>query len=229
MSNFESQLFSINKRILLDEYEKNKLTSLLDDLNVLQKYISSNDEKYRFIDFVASVGENYAYFLSSYAFELYNSKEFDLAAYAFMRIAQVKKDDKCSDINNLVYMIRRNEGDLSPYFSFFDLVSLLQPGIDNHASFNIVNLSLLFILKSAEDEDWEIANELIKKLDKDDEFEINSILRWWSDVEKVGISECLVAHLLLIRNDMIKESVFGSKKEIIDKLSKENINIPEWV
>ena len=68
LSNFESQLFSINKRILLDEYEKNELTSLLDDLNVLQKYISTNDEKYRFIDFVASVGENFAYFLSSYAF-----------------------------------------------------------------------------------------------------------------------------------------------------------------
>lgn len=229
LSNFESQLFSINKRILLDEYEKNELTSLLDDLNVLQKYISTNDEKYRFIDFVASVGENFAYFLSSYAFELYNRKEFDLAAYAFMRIVQMKNDDRCNDLNNLVYMLRRDEGTLSTLFSFSELVSLLKPGIEGHSSFNIVNLSLLFILNSGEDEDWEIANEVIQKIDKTDDFEMNSILRWWSDVEKVGIGECLVVHLLLIRNDIIKESVFGSKKEIMDKLSKENINIPEWV
>lgn len=229
MSNFESQLFSINKRILLDEYEKTELTSLLDDLILLQKYISTNDEKYRFIDFVASVGEDFAYFLSSYAFELYNSKEFDLAAYAFLRVINVKNNEECSDLNNLVYMLRRNEGVLSTNFSFSDLVSLLKPGIENHSSFNIINLSLLFILNSGEGEDWKIANEVIQKLNKIDDFEMNSILQWWSDVEKVGTSECLVVHLLLIRNDIIKESVFGSKKEIIDKLSKENINIPEWI
>lgn len=229
MSNFETQLFSINKKILLNKYENENFSGFLDDLAILKKCISTNDEKYRFIDFVASVGDDFADFLSSYAFELYNIKEYNPAAYAFMRIAQVKKDDKCSDLNNLVYMLRRNEGDLSSNFSCFDLALLLKPGIDNHASFNIVNLSLLFILKSAEDEDWKIANEIIIKLDKEDEFEMNSILRWWSDVEKVGIIECLVVHLLLLKNEILQESIFGSKKEIIDKLIHENIYVPKWI
>ncbi len=234
MSEFETYLISINKNILLGNYEKSKsdintVHFLLDDIMKLQTLATSDIEKYRCVDFIASMSDELAFLLSRYAFELYNNKELDIAGYAFLRATQreLQKGNDTS-VNNLVYMLRRNEGNLSSEFSISDMAEMLKTGLENHKPHSIVNLALLFVLKSGKDDDWKIADEVIMELKKSED-SLNDMIMWWSDIENVGLVECLLVHLLLLKNEILQESIFGSKKEIIDKLIHENIYVPEWV
>lgn len=234
MTEFESCLISINKNILLGNYDKivpdsNVGYSLFDDLAFLKGLAISNNEKYRYIDFVMSMSNKFPFMISSFAFELYKNHEYDVATYAFLRMAQMSSKEKNdSSINNLVYILRRQESEYSSVFSISDLAELLEPGLKMHQPHCIVNLALLFILKSGNDEDWKLADEIIWTLN-DSKENLNEIITWWSDVENVGTIECLVVHLLLLRNKLIEESTFGTKEEIIKKLKKEKFNIPKWI
>ncbi len=234
MTEFETCLISINKNILLGHYERSKsdINSahfLLDDIMKLQGLAVSDIEKYRCVDFIASMPNELIFLISRYAFELYKNQEYDIASYAFLRATQ-REFQKGNDtsVNNLVYMLRRQEGNLSSEFSISNMVEMLQAGLENHKPHSIVNLALLFVLKSGKDDDWKIADEVIMELKKSED-SLNDMITWWSDIENVGLIECLVVHLLLLKNEILQESIFGSKKEIIDKLIYENIYVPEWI
>lgn len=234
MTDFEKCLIAINKNILLDNYknpESNNETIrfLIDDIINLQELAVTNIEKYRYIDFIASLPDDVDFMISRYAFELYRNKEFDIACYAFLKATQKERQkNEDSSVNNLVYMLRRNEGNIASGFSVSDMTKLLNSGFENHEPYSIVNLALLFVQKSGEDVDWKISSEIIKELRKSND-SLNDMVAWWSNVENVGYTECLVVHLLLIRNEIIEKSEFGTKSEIIDKLASENVIIPEWI
>lgn len=234
MTEFETCLISINKNILLGSYDESKLDGntahfLLDDIMRLQSLAASDIEKYRYVDFIASMQGELTSLISRYAFESYGNKEYDIACYAFLRATQ-REFQKGNDtsVNNLVYMLRREEGNLSSEFSISNMVEMLQSGLENHKPHSIVNLALLFVLKSGKDDDWEIADEVIMELKKSED-SLNDMITWWSDIENVGLVECLLVHLLLLKNEILQESIFGSKKEIIDKLIHENIYVPKWI
>ena len=161
--------------------------------------------------------------LTFFGMASYEEHEWEIAAYAFMRGAQLG-DIGCK--NNLAYMIRRNECSISEAYTAADLLSLLRPGLEKKEDFSIVNAALVMSILLSTEEDWETADRLFAFLPQ----EPSSVINWWDSLPSNDPERDLVLYWL-------------SKKEKYTPIETDNMlfrqecelhiknafpNIPKW-
>ncbi|MBE6719072.1 MAG: hypothetical protein E7571_00250 [Ruminococcaceae bacterium] len=163
------------------------------------------------------------YGLTSLGLSAYKNHEYQNAEVAF-RILSDSGDS--NGLNNYAYMMRRGEISDPENNSPLKALKILREEFCNTEPFMCINISLTLALCYGTDNDWHLADDIIKLIPNNN---VSGVINWWSDIENVGTTECLVVHLLLLRNKLIEESTFGTKEEIIKKLKKEKFNIPKWI
>lgn len=231
MQIFDDCLVSISKKKLFNEYENNEdgvCVELINDLSDLQEKISSENEKIRWIDFVSSINADLSSMLLDYAMKQYESGYFDISCYAYIRCILITKRSTDTAKNNLAYIIRRNESSLSSLFSISEIADLLKNGLENRNIFSIVNLALTFILKSGEEQDWRLADDLFSSINETDT-DIVGVDYWWENVGKKGDMEGFLVHFFLLRHQKLEYSNLGSLKSLALRLTKEMDNFPGWL
>lgn len=231
LQTFNDIILSINKKILFKRYENNECricAELVNDLSELQKNISSDDEKIRWIDFVASIDADMSFMLLDYAMKQHEMCCFDISGYAYVRCIQIIKGSKDTAKNNLAYILRRNESSFSSLFSTSEIVTLLESGLENENVFSIVNLALTFILKSGEEQDWRLADDLFSSLNEGDD-DISNANSWWEKVGETGDIEGFLVHFFLLRHQKIEFSDLGTIKSLAIRLSKNIGSFPKWL
>lgn len=186
----------------IDKYECLKLLeSFANELNDSQKTLSS------------------LYGLSTIGYDAYKKKDYPVAEISF-RILSDFGDINAK--NNYAYMIRRGEAKENPIKS----LHLLREGVKQGEPFSFVNMALTLVLCYKSDNDWRIADNLIKVLP---EYNTSSIQTWWDEVGKKGENEGFLVHFFLLRHDKIQHSNLGSINSIVRRLKNSIINFPAWL
>lgn len=231
MQTFNDNILAISKKLLFNRYENDTdgtRTALINDLLELQKLASSDEEIIRWIDFVSSINSDVNHLISRFAMELYEGGRTELSCYAYIRCIQSSKDSAISSKNNLAYIIRRDEAPCSSLFSISEIADLLENGLKNEDLFSAVNMALTFILRSGEEQDWRLADELFANLNEND-IDIFNVSSWWENVEKSGDVEGSLVHFFLLRHEKIEHSDLGSIKSIALRLANSIDGFPEWL
>ena len=161
--------------------------------------------------------------LTHFGFTSYEEHECELAAYAFMRGAQLGNVG-CK--NNLAYMIRRKECSLSESYSVPDLLSLLRPGLEKKEDFSIVNVALVMSILLNTEEDWRTADHLLAFLPS----EPSSVINWWSSLPSDDPERDLVLYWLAK-----KDKYTPSRSDNVSFMQECELhikatfpNIPDW-
>lgn len=192
-------------------------------ISVLWELAISPEEKYQCIEIAAMLPEDFLRktSLNQLGFHAYEHNEFNYAAHAFMRSAQM------GDIgakNNFAYLLRKELCDCSSFYAPLDLLKILQPGLKAKEPLSVVNTALVLALLLGTDFDWEVADRLISCLD-----DISGVASWWETIGKNGDQEGHLVHLWLLRHKLITESPLGSSNELFDDVCKVYRSVPAWL
>lgn len=231
LQTFNDNILAISKKLLFNRYENDTdgtCTALINDLLELQKLASLDEEIIRWIDFVSSINSDVNHLISGFAMELYEGGRTELSCYAYIRCIQSSKDSAISSKNNLAYIIRRNEAPCSSLFSISEITDLLENGLENEDLFSAVNMALTFILRSGEEQDWRLADELFANL-KENDIDFFDVISWWENVDKSGDVEGALVHFFLLRHKKIEKSSLGNIEQLSQKLSEEIKSFPVWL
>lgn len=222
---FMSKLQELNT--LLCTYQENTFMPELWDaqsrISVLWELATSPEEKYQCIEIAAMLPDDFLRktSLNQLGFHAYEHNEFNYAAHAFMRSAQM------GDIgakNNFAYLLRKELCDCSSFYAPLDLLKILQPGLKAKEPLSVVNTALVLALLLGTDFDWEVADRLISCLD-----DISGVASWWETIGKNGDQEGHLVHLWLLRHKLITESPLGSSNELFDDVCKVYRSVPAWL
>ncbi len=225
VSEFMSKLQELNS--LLCTYQENtfmpELWDAQNQISVLWELAASPEEKYQCIEMAAMLPEDFLRkaSLSQLGFRAYEHNEFNYAAHAFMRSAQM------GDIgakNNFAYLLRKELCDCSSFFTPLDLLKILLPGLKAKEPLSVVNTALVLSLLLGTDSDWDVADRLISCLD-----DISGVANWWETIGKNGDYEGHLVHLWLLRHELITESSLGSSSELFDDVCKVFRSVPVWL
>ncbi len=225
VSEFMSKLQELNA--LLCTYQENTFMPELWDaqsqISNLWELATSPEEKYQCIELAAMLPEEFLRktSLNQLGFNAYENNEFNYAAHAFMRSAQM------GDIgakNNFAYLLRKKLCDCSSFYVPLDLLKILQPGLKAKEPLSVVNTALVLSLLLGTDSDWEVADRLISCLD-----DISGVASWWETIGKNGDQEGHLVHLWLLRHKLIAESSLGSSNELFDDVREVYHSVPAWL
>lgn len=222
---FMSKLQELNT--LLCTYQENTFMPELWDaqsrISVLWELATSPEEKYQCIEIAAMLPEDFLRktSLNQLGFHAYEHNEFNYAAHAFMRSAQM------GDIgakNNFAYLLRKELCDCSSFYAPLDLLKILQPGLKAKEPLSVVNTALVLALLLGTDFDWEVADRLISCLD-----DISGVASWWETIGKNGDLEGHLVHLWLLRHKLITASPLGTTNKLFDDICKVYRSVPPWL
>lgn len=163
------------------------------------------------------------YGLTSLGMDAYNNGVFSVAEMAF-RVLSDSGDS--NGRNNYAYMMRRSEVSDPMVNSPLKALRLLRDGIKESEPFAFVNAALTFTLCFGSDEDWHLADELMKRLPETNTLSIRS---WWEEVGHNGEIEGFLVHFFLLRHEKIEHSTLGSVKSIALRLKKKLDGFPDWL
>lgn len=163
------------------------------------------------------------YGLTTLGLDAYQKGIFSVVEIAF-RILSDNGDS--NGRNNCAYMLRRGEASSSVHNPKLQAIILLREGIIEKEPFSYVNEALTFCLCFGSDLDWQLADEIMKHLPKNNTM---NIVGWWSDVAQAGEIEGFLVHFFLLRHDKIDQSSLGSIKSLAVRLKKSIKGFPEWL
>lgn len=160
--------------------------------------------------------------IGSIAYRLYNSDSPALAETAFRLAVEFSPESGVK--NNLAYICRRHKDVLRT--SDVEIIDLLMDGIKERDPFSLVNMALHFSRNLATDEDWKLADQMIRLIKPDDSGVI-SVIEWWGDIVQDEDDEGLLVLRWLERHK--KHESPQVTTEQYDGLRKRRPDIPQWI
>lgn len=199
-----------------------ELTSLDDKIITLWLLAESSQQKVACIDLVATLQIPLIRdaIICSLASKAYESKDYEIAFYAFLKGAQL---GITIAKNNLAYMVRRSECNCDGFDNAVVALKLLIPGIREKEPFSIVNAALVLCLLFNEDQDWRTADNLLQYLPDG----AKPVFDWWAKL--ANETEGYLVHFFLLRHNKVMYSNFGSERSIALYLTKNLRGFPAWL
>ena len=160
--------------------------------------------------------------IGSIAYRLYDSDSPALAETAFRLAVEIAPESGVK--NNLAYICRRHRDVL--HTSDVEIIDLLMDGVQERNPFSLVNMALHFSRNLATDEDWKLADQMIRLI-KPDDSGISSVVKWWKDLAQDEDDEGLLVLRWLERHK--KHESPHITPEHYAALRKRCPDIPQWI
>lgn len=132
-------------------------------------------------------------------------------------------NDTTNSRNNLAYILRRHRDDLQA--DSVEIIDLLEEGVHQKDAFSLMNMALHFALNLGTDDDWHLADRLIKLIDTDD---ICNVYQWWHDLAAKEDPEGILAVYWLNRHDMLPIPLEQAGDPWISRINDHYSSIPQW-
>lgn len=125
--------------------------------------------------------------------------------------------------NNLAYILRRHRNDL--HATNAEIIDLLTEGVRRQDSFSLMNMALHFALNLGTENDWRLADRLIKLIAEDS---ICAVYQWWHDLAAKEDPEGILAVYWLNRHDKLPIPLEQAGDPWIARINDHYSNIPQW-
>lgn len=161
--------------------------------------------------------------LYSCGLNAYNNGNYAVAEKAFKILSD------CNDPNGrnkYADMLRRGEVLDPSAHPPLEALRVLRESVENCEPFALVYMALTFALCFGTDQDWHLADDLMKKLpDKD----AKRIYAAWPESTRKEDIEGVLIHYFLLRHKKAQKSPLGSAEFMSKRLSSELSNFPDWL
>lgn len=162
--------------------------------------------------------------LDSLALTLYTPNEPEFAYWVYQQAVRLNSSRNSN--NNLAYISRHHRNLLTP--SAAELIDLLMDGVKQREPFSLINMALVFGQMLGTEEDWLLADRMIRLIDPESVM-LPSAVSWWSDLADQKDPEGHLILQWLKRNGRLPTPLPLSRElELINFESKAD-TIPKWI
>lgn len=162
--------------------------------------------------------------LGSLGQTLYIPEEPEFAQWVYQQAVRLKPS--CNSRNNLAYISRHHRDLLNP--SADELIDLLIDGVRQREPFSLINMALVFCQMLGTEEDWLLADRMIRLIDPESVM-LPSAVSWWGDLADQKDPEGYLILQWLKRNGRLPKPLpLSFELEIVNFRSKAD-TIPKWI
>ena len=202
------------------------LEGLIDDLTErILKEFDPDIAKDLFDIFCEASGNNYA------SYSLLGYKAFAQNNYIVSEMAFRRSISLCDDENLIIkyksilsFLIRHNKIKTLDQKSAKEIALLLRQGVECRDSSSLINMALLWSTEFGTDSDWEMADNLIRYVDKAKSEEVFNL---WLELARKGDPEGFLVHYILLRHGIINSSPLGDLNTLFTKVKELYPRIPK--
>lgn len=168
--------------------------------------------------------ETMSHTLDIIGFEFYDTHAPGLAHWVYQQALKIAPTQHAR--NNLAYISRYHRADLP--CSAAELIDLLIDGVKQRDSFSLVNMALVFSQMLGSEDDWLVADRLIKLL-QEEAPDMFSVQEWWSKLAEDFIPEGHLVLQWMNRHSKLPRPLSVFQTMGIEKLTSADNQIPKWI